>query len=59
MLPQVLSLPKVKQDIYQWHQGLQLTEFQRQLLTQFWIRVCQVVATLMPPDPGFLCVRSL
>ena len=58
MLLQVLSLPKVKQDIYRWHQGLQLTEFQRQLLTQFWIRVCQVVATLMPLDPVFLLCQE-
>ena len=58
MLPQILSLPKVKQDIYQWHQGLQLTKLQRQLLTQFWIWVCQVAATLMPPVPGFLLCQE-
>lgn len=57
--PQVLSLSKVKQDIHQWHQALQLTGLQRQLLSQLWIRVCQVVATLTTPVSGLLLCQEL
>ena len=56
---QVLSLSKVKQDIHQWHQALQLIGLQRQLLSQFWIRVCQVVAILVPPVSGLLLCQEL